>query len=72
MKQNIVKRLEDLEAQYKEDPLIVLARLDTGEEVKMPMRELVTRSDADFVRVVSGGSIKDADMYLSTFRNVIK
>ena len=72
MKPGIVKRLEDLEAQYKEDPLIVLARLDTGEEVKMPMRELVTRSDADFVRVVSGGSIKDADMYLSTFTNVIK
>ena len=72
MKQNIVKRLEDLEAQYKEDPLIVLARLDTGEEVKMPMRELVTRSDADFIRVVSGSSLKDAELYLSKNGGVIK
>ena len=72
MKRDIIKRLEDLEAQYKEDPLIVLARLDTGEEVKMPMRELVTRSDADFIRVVSGNSLKDAELYLSKNSGAIK
>ena len=64
MKGSILKRLEEIEARYKQDPLIVLARLDSGEEVKMPMRELLEREDAQFIKVIAGSSLEDLDLFL--------
>lgn len=64
MKAGIIKRLEDLEALYKQDPLIVLARLDSGEEVKMPMRELLETPGAQFKKVIAGSSLEDMDLFL--------
>ena len=64
MKAGIIKRLEEVEAKYKQDPLIVLARLDSGEEVKMPMRELLEREDAQFIKVIAGSSLEDLELFL--------
>ena len=68
MKAGIIKRLEEVEAKYKQDPLIVLARLDSGEEVKMPMRELLEREDAQFIKVIAGSSLEDLDLFLKAMR----
>ena len=63
-KGTILKRLERIEEKYKEDPLIVLARMDSGEEVNMPMRELLEREDAQFIKVIGGSSLKDLELLL--------
>ena len=64
MKASLLKRLEDLEARYKQNPLMVLASTDSGEEVKMPMRELLGREDAQFIKVIAGSSLEDLDLFL--------
>lgn len=64
MSNGIIKRLECLEARFKKYPLIVLARLGTGEEVKISMREYLDTPEADFIKVVAGNSIEDLDLFL--------
>ena len=64
----IKNRLNKLELQYKDDPLIVLAQLKTGETVKITMRELLNTPGAQFIQVISGSSIKDLEMYLEAVR----
>ena len=68
MKASLLKRLEDLEAQYKQDPLIVLARTDHGEEVKITMRECLEREDMHFIKVISGASLEDLDLFLKAMK----
>ncbi len=62
MKASLLKRLEGLEARYKQDPLIVLASMDSGEEVKITMRECLEREDAHFIKVIAGSSLEDLDL----------
>ena len=64
MKGTILKRLEDLERLYKQDPLIVLARTDSGEEIKITMRECLEREDTQFMKVIAGSSLQDLDLLL--------
>lgn len=64
MKANLLKRLEDLERHYKQDPLIVLARTDHGEEVKITMRECLEREDTHFIKVIAGANLQDLDLFL--------
>ena len=68
MKASLLKRLEDLEARYKQDPLIVLARTDHGEEVKITMRECLEREDTHFIKVISGANLEDLDLFLKAMR----
>lgn len=68
MKGNIVKRLEEIEKLYRDDPLIVLAITDNGEEIKMPMRECLERDDVEFKKVIGGSSLKDLDALLQANR----
>lgn len=68
MKADILKRLEDLERQYKQDPLIVLASTDSGEEVKITMRECLERTDTHFIKVIGGGSLEDLDLFLKEMK----
>lgn len=68
MKANLLKRLEELEAQYKQDPLIVLASTDSGEEVKITMRECLEREDTHFIKVIGGSSLEDLDLFLKAMR----
>ena len=67
-KGSILKRLEDLEARYKQDPLIVLASTDSGEEVKITMRECLEREDMHFIKVISGASLEDLDLFLKAMK----
>lgn len=66
MKASILKRLEDIEAQYKQDPLIVLASTDSGEQIKISMRECLERKDTHFIKVIAGSSLEDLDALLKT------
>ena len=68
MKANLLKRLEDLEAQYKQNPLIVLASTDSGEEIKITMRECLEREDTHFIKVIGGASLEDLDLFLKAIR----
>ena len=68
MKANLLKRLEDLEAQYKQNPLIVLASTDSGEEIKITMRECLEREDTHFIKVIGGSSLEDLDLLLKATR----
>ena len=68
MKGSILKRLEDLEARYKQDPLIVLASTDSGEEVKITMRECLEREDTHFIKVIAGANLEDLDLFLKAMR----
>jgi len=68
MKASLLKRLEDLEARYKQDPLIVLARTDHGEEVKITMRECLEREDTHFIKVISGANLEDLDLFLKAMK----
>lgn len=68
MKGSILKRLEDLEARYKQDPLIVLASTDSGEEVKITMRECLEREDTHFIKVISGANLEDLDLFLKAMK----
>lgn len=68
MKANLLKRLEDLEARYKQDPLIVLASTDSGEEVKITMRECLEREDTHFIKVIAGSSLQDLDLFLKAMK----
>ena len=69
MKSTILKRLEDLEARYKQDPLIVLAVTDSGDEVKITMRECLERKDAHFVKVAGGSNLQDLDLFLAAMKD---
>lgn len=64
LKGSILKRLEELEARYKQDPLIVLAGTDSGERIKITMRECLEREDTHFIKVIAGSSLKDLDLLL--------
>ena len=68
MKASLLKRLEDLEARYKQDPLIVLASTDSGEEVKITMRECLEREDTHFINVIAGANLEDLDLFLKAMR----
>lgn len=68
MKESIVKRLEKIEELYRDDPLIVLAITDSGEEIKIPMRECLERDDVEFKKVIGGSSLKDLDALLQANR----
>lgn len=68
MKGSILKRLEDLEARYKQDPLIVLASTDSGEEIKITMRECLEREDTHFIKVIAGANLEDLDLFLKAMR----
>ena len=68
MKASLLKRLEDLEAQYKQDPLIVLASTDSGEEIKITMRECLEREDTHFIKVIGGANLQDLDLFLKAMR----
>lgn len=63
---SILRRIEDLEALYKKDPIIVVAVLNTGERKKMSMTEFISRKDVDpmFQRVSSGSDLKDVRRFL--------
>lgn len=64
MKGTVLKRLESLETHYKQDPLIVLARTASSEEIKITMRECLERKDTRFIRVIAGSSLEDLDLFL--------
>ena len=66
MRGTILSRLAVLEARYNLDPLIVLASTDSGEEIKITMRECIEREDTHFLRVVSGSCLEDLDAFLRT------
>jgi hypothetical protein len=68
MKGQLLKRLEALETQYKEEPLIVLARTDSGKEIEITMRECLEREDTEFLRVIGGNDLKDLDLFLKAMR----
>ena len=69
MKASLLKRLEDLEAQYKQDPLIVLAEVDGKEDpVKITMRECLEREDTHFIKVIGGSSLEDLDLFLKAMK----
>ena len=68
MKAGLLKRLEELEAKYKQDPLIVLASTDSGEQVKITMRECLERQDTHFIKVIAGSSLQDLDLLLKAMK----
>lgn len=68
MKASLLKRLEDLEARYNKDPLIVLASTDSGEEIKITMRECLEREDTHFIKVIAGANLEDLDLFLKAMR----
>lgn len=69
MKASLLKRLEDIERQYKQDPLIVLAEVDGKEEpVKMTMRECLEREDTHFIKVIAGANLEDLDLFLKAMK----
>ena len=68
MKASLLKRLEEIERQYKQDPLIVLASTDSGEEIKITMRECLEREDTHFIKVIGGASLEDLDLFLKAMR----
>jgi hypothetical protein len=67
MNSDIIKRLEQIERIYKDDPLIVLARLDSGEEVELTMREMLEKN-GQFIRVISGSSTEDLKLFLNAVK----
>ena len=67
-KGNILQRLEDLEARYKQKPLIVLASTDSGEENRITMRECLEREDTHFIKVIAGANLEDLDLFLKAMR----
>ena len=69
----LIRRLDELEAKYKQDPLIVLARLASGEEAEMTMRDFLELPDAYLIKVVAGSSLEDLNLFLERVReNAIK
>ena len=60
----MIRRLEEIESRHREDPLIVIAELSNGEQVKMTMAECLEREDCSFKKVVSGNSFKDLQALL--------
>ena len=65
MKGSIIKRLEALEGYLRKDPLIVLARTDSGEEVKLPLRDYLGRHYLDFIKVLAGSDLEDVRLLLN-------
>lgn len=61
---DITKRLEALESKHKQEPLIVLALLDNGQEIRLPMKDFLKRNDASFIRIVDGTDLGDLDLFL--------
>lgn len=60
---DITKRLEALESMHKQEPLIVLALLDNGQEIRLPMKDFLKRDDASFIRIVDGNDLEDLDLF---------
>lgn len=61
---SILQRLMQIEAKYRRDPLVVLAELDSGEQIRMSMRECLDRADAHFVKITKGSDLSDLDAFL--------
>lgn len=59
----IIKRLSILERERLQEPLIVLAKLPTGEEKPMSVDDMI-KNKGDFVRVLNGSSLTDLDKIL--------
>lgn len=73
MNQGFIKRLEDLERNSFQKPLIILARnLDSGEEFKMTVKEFIATPRLDFVKVLTGGNLIDLDRLLENLDERIK
>lgn len=73
MNQGFIKRLEDLERNSFQKPLIILARnLDSGEEFKMTVKEFIATPGLDFVKVITGGNLIDLDRLLENLDERIK
>ena len=56
-----LKRIETLEKLCTQEPLIVLACTDTGDNVKVSMKECI-KQKYTFLKVVSGSSLDDLDL----------
>jgi hypothetical protein len=63
---DILTRLELLEANKRQDPLILLCEDDNGNAARMTVTEMLN-AGRGFVRVVGGSSLKDLDMLLAAF-----
>jgi hypothetical protein len=64
----LLRRLEEIETRLKPDPLVVVARLDSGEVTKMTMKECLSRQDASFIRVCGGHDLRDLDALLAAMK----
>ena len=62
----LIQRLERLERRNLPTPLIVQAKNQCGEEVRLPMLELLERPDLQFVKVISGCRLTDLDALLES------
>lgn len=71
MKERIKKRIEEIEKKYTDNPLIVIARTESGKEVKMTMRELLKRDDMSLKKVIGGTCIKDLELYLAQVKEKV-
>lgn len=65
----ILKRLEELEAHYRQEPLLVVARTATGDTLTVTARECLER-ELEFIRVAAGSSLKDLDNLLQAMYEV--
>ena len=63
-----IKQLEGRINRLRPSRLVVLARMPDGTEREMSAPEYV---EADFIRAVRGGDLRDAAMILSTIPSVI-
>lgn len=62
---DITKRLEALESIHKQEPLIVLALLDNGQEIRLPMKDfLQSKDNLEFIKIVDGTDLGDLDLFL--------
>lgn len=68
MNTSVLKRLDEIEKKYKQDPLIVLARTDSGEELKTTMRECLENENLHFEKVIAGSSLQDLDLLLKAMQ----
>lgn len=65
MKQQIIKRLQDLEQYSNTKPLVLWCKTPDGEQTAT-LEEFETNSDYHFLRIISGGTLADCDKILDT------
>lgn len=46
----------------------MLASTDSGEEIKITMRECLEREDTHFIKVIGGANLQDLDLFLKAMR----